>query len=118
MTPAAAKAAYRRALPGVGETVTIRRYSGVGNARAVAASAEVRARVVAGDGLQLVGQVQETRRKVIILAEDLAAAAVTLPLRPTDRLAIRGEEVGIVSIDDNTRRVAGELIAYELTVRG
>ena len=39
--------------------------------------------------------------------------------KPSDiLLVVRGKELNIEAADDNTRRVQGVLIAYELQVRG
>ena len=69
-------------------------------------------------GTELVGTIQQGDRKVILLADDLLAAQFALPLKKGDKIVIRGRETNIEAPDDNTRRVRGVLVAYELQVRG
>lgn len=117
MTPAEIKADYRATLAAVGEVITIRRYTGAGPTRP-RFDAEVRARVAAYEPHELVGNIVEGERKAIILAEDLIAAQIALPLVVGDNLkaVVRGKEVAVKAVDDNTRRVAGELVAIELRI--
>ncbi|MEO3386009.1 hypothetical protein [Mesorhizobium sp. CAU 1741] len=117
MTPEQIKADYRRSMDAVGEIVTIRRYTGNGPNRP-RFDADVRARVVDYEPDELVGPIVQGDRKLIVLAEDLIAAQVPLDLRKGDKVVVRGRELNIEAPDDNTRRVAGVLIAYELQVRG
>jgi len=56
-------------------------------------------------------------RKVILLAEDLINAGTPPPVSG-DKLVIRGREVNIQAVDDNTRRDGVELIAYVIQCRG
>ena len=57
-------------------------------------------------------------RRIILLFGDLVDGGFPLPLLPTDALVIRGKEVAISDIDDSTRRIGTELIAYDVHVRG
>lgn len=115
MTPAAALALHQRMINAHGESITIKRYSGTGAGRAVAAQASPKARVMGYQPAELAGAILQGDRKVIVLVDDLAAM---LPLRTTDVVEIRGLATAIQAIDDSTRRVAGTLIALELRVRG
>jgi hypothetical protein len=116
MTPEAARALYRRRI-GAGETVLIRRYTGAGpNAPRI--DAAVRARVTGFEPQELVGAIQQGDRKVIFLADDLNAAQFAQPVTERDKVVVRGKELAVKAADNSTRRVAGELIAYELTVQG
>ncbi|MCX5581327.1 hypothetical protein [Kaistia terrae] len=56
-------------------------------------------------------------RRVLVLAEDVEASGWPGALRKGDKVVIRGRVSNIQSIDDDRRRVAGVLIAYELVVR-
>lgn len=116
MTPDGFKAMYRRRI-GVGEVVLIRRYTGAGTARPKF-DAQVRARVVGYEPNELVGTILQGDRRVIFLAEDLLAAQFALPVTSNDKAVVRGKELAIIAPDDSTRRCQGELIAYELQVRG
>lgn len=117
MTPDSVKSSYARMIDRAGETVYIRRYTGVAPPR-VATNYGVRARVVGYEPKDLVGNIQQGDRKVIILADDLAGTALTLPLLVSDKVVVRGKELAIIAPDDSTRRIAGVLIAYELQARG
>lgn len=114
MTPADSLAQHRAFLAELGEDVVVRRYAGAGPAR-VPTDVTTRARVMGYRAAELVGPIVQGDVKVIALADMLAAL---LPLRTTDFLVIRGVEKRIMAIDDNTRRIAGTLIALEIQARG
>lgn len=113
MSPAASRDSYRRM---VDQIVTFRRYTGTGPNRP-RFDTDVRARVVGYAPDELVGGILQGDRKVILLAEDLVAAQVRPPSKG-DKIVIRGAEANIEFVNDSTRRVGGELMAYELVVRG
>lgn len=117
MTPQQIRADYAATFDRVGEFVVVRRFTGAGQNRP-RFDYEARARVMGFDPRDLVGNIIEGDRKVILLAEDLIAAQCPLPLVVGDNLkaVVRGKEVSIKAVDDNTRRVAGVLIAIELRV--
>lgn len=117
MSPEEAKDSYRRMMDAVGEEIVIRRYTGTGESR-VYFDAPVRARVTGFEPHEIVGIIQQGDRKVILLAEDMAAAQIPYELGNGDRVVVRGEELNIEGANDNTRRVQGVLIAIELQVRG
>ena len=117
MTPEQCLASYRRSLDRVGEDIIIRRYTGAGSNRPKF-DATVRGRVIEYLPKELVGTIQQGDRKLIILAEELVTAGFSLPLRKGDKAVVRGKELNIEAPDDNTRRVQGVLIAYELQCRG
>lgn len=110
------RAIYRQ-LIAVGELVTIKRYIGTGTNRP-SINATVRARVVGYQPNELTATVQQGDRRVILVAEDLDAQAFPMPIVPTDKCVIRGRECSIMAPDDSTRRYGGELIGYDLQVRG
>lgn len=118
MTPAEAKASYRRTMKEAGETVTIRRYTAASGTPRPSVTKDVTARVTGYAPHELVGSIQQGDRRVIVLADDLATGAVTLPIKKGDKAVVRGRELNIESVDDSTRRVQGVLIALELQVRG
>lgn len=111
------RARYLSEMRRVGEMVTIRRYYGTGSPRSKYEKACL-ARVNAYAADELIGGIVQGDQKVILLAEDMETGAVTLPLLISDKVVVRGRELQIVSIDANTRRVAGVLCAYEMQVRG
>jgi hypothetical protein len=104
MTPAAARAMYDRQFASHGEDVTIR--SG-------GTESAGRARVTGFKPEELTGAIQQGDRKVILLADGLSVVPAS-----GDTIIVRGEELNIEAVDDSTRRVAGELIAYEIVARG
>lgn len=113
-----AKESYRRLLNADGETITIRRYAGMGGSRAVEAETAVIARVSEFRATELIGAIQQGDRKIILLAEDFEQGDIASPIRKGDKAVVRGRELNIEAVDDNTRRIQGVLIAYELQVRG
>lgn len=106
---------YRRTLT---EIVYLRHYTGAGASRPFFDTL-THARVTGYSPNELIagGTVQQGDRKVILLAEDLVAAGTPPPVS-NDKLVIRGREVNIQAVDDNTRRDGAELIAYVIQVRG
>lgn len=79
----------------------------------------VRARIVGYQPNELVGDIVETDRKAIVLAEDVAASGFPVPIRAQqDRVIYDGRTWAISSVDDTTRRVDDVLIAYELRISG
>lgn len=117
MTPAQCLSTYRRMMELVGETVLIRRYTGTG-ANRPRFDAEVKARVTEYEPSELVGTIVQGDRKLIVLHEDLVAAQFALPIRKGDKAVVRGKELNIEAPNDNSRRINGELIAWEIQVRG
>ncbi len=106
---------YLFALDEVGENVIIRTYD-VG--ADTYTDKTVRARVTEFAPDQLVGPIVQGDRKLIMLASDVDGAGVTLALTTNCKILVRGKELQVKAIDDNTRRVQGDLIAYELVVGG
>jgi len=115
MTPAEIKAAYLDAISEVGENVVIRTYVGITETYS---DVTVRARVVEFSPDQLVGAIVQGDRKLIMLAADVENTGVTLAATQNCKVLVRGKELQVKAIDDNTRRVGGVLMAYELTVGG
>lgn len=117
MTPQAAHLIYRRMMAAHGETVAIRRYTGTGQNRP-RHDTNVMARVMDYKPEEIVGTIQQGDRKVILAYQDLIHAQFAIPVKSTDKLVVRGKELAIQSVDDNSRRIGTELIAYVLQVRG
>lgn len=110
MTPEQARRATSRMLNDLGETVTLKRG---------AATYSVRALLMGVSPSDVVGSVQQSRRKAIVSAEDVEATGFPVPFLPKqDRLIWNGETLVVIAVDDATRRVRGELIAYELGISG
>lgn len=118
MTPDDAKQMYRDQFALHAEDIFIRRFTGSGVSR-TAVDTACRARVVDYRPDELVGSVVQGDRKVIVLVESLLDAGFSLPVTMQDKVyAARFDELAIMGIDDNTRRIAGVLIALDLQVRG
>lgn len=64
---------------------------------------------------QIVGSVTQGDQKVILLTASIVSL---LPLTTSDKIVVRGRELAIKAIDDNTRRVGGTLIALEIQAAG
>lgn len=109
MTPDRARAMYRRQIDRHGETVTLRRD---------ATEATVKARVRGATTEELIAGMDQRQRVVILLADDLATEGWPDRPRQNDELVMRGRTAIVEESDDDTRRVAGVLIAYEITVLG
>jgi len=116
MSPEAAKAMYRRLLAASGETVTLRRLN---TYPAAPIDADVLARVIEGTTADADDDaLQQGKRKIVVMAEDVPETFWPLRERGLDRIVLRGAPCTIDFIDDSTRRVGGELIAYEFHVIG
>jgi len=116
VTPDYVASAYRRLIE-VGETVTVRRYSGIGALR-TSDDFEARARVAGYEPNELVGDIRQGDLRVVILVEDLVSEGFELPLTQNDKVVVRGKELAVLGPDDSTRRIAGEAIALDVRVRG
>lgn len=108
------KQIYTKQIGIVGETVYIRRYTGLAPSRTFV-DTETKARITDYEPDNLVGQITQGTRRVIALVDGLSAI---MPVTTSDKLYARGREVAIEAVDDNTRRVGGTLIALELRVKG
>lgn len=118
MTPDQARAMYRRGL-GQFETISIRRYTGAGSARPKF-DWDVQARITGFDPQELVGSIVEGDSKLIVLHEDLVNAGFPFPIGTGAnwKAVARGKELQIKAVDDKTRRLGGEIIAYEIAAGG
>lgn len=99
------------------ETVYVRRFTGVGPSRPFF-DTQSRARVIGYKPEEFVGTIQQGDRKAIVFVPDLVDAGFALPVTSNDKLVVRGKELAIIGVDDNTRREDAQLIALELQVRG
>ncbi|MGE0698786.1 MAG: hypothetical protein AB7O57_06805 [Hyphomicrobiaceae bacterium] len=118
MRKAGIKARYRRAIREHGEPVLFRRYGGASGSNRPVFNAEVRATVSGYDPSVLIGSIVQGDRKIIMLADDVQKAQIGLPISTNDKIVVRGRELAIKFVDDNTHRDGVELIAYELQASG
>lgn len=111
------KASYARMLAssmGPGEALQIQRGFGSG-----AQTFDVQGWVTGYSPDGMAGTVQQGTRKAIILADSVTASGIPLPLVPqSDRLLFAGKALVITAVDEASRRVQGEAIAYELELAG
>lgn len=114
MTPAFARASYRRLVVTSGETISLVRGFG-GNSPVTVTG--LRARVIGFRPDEVTGGVQQGGRKVILLAEDLEASAIPTPAKG-DRVVWNGKTLAVTAVDDASRRIGGIAIAFELEVAG
>ena len=115
MSPEAVKNSYVRTCT---DLVTVRRYTGSGSVRPKFDVEDCRARVVGYAPHELIGNILQGDRRIILVADDLLGKGFSLPLTTNDKIVVRGKELAIIAVDDSTRRVNAVLIAYELQVRG
>lgn len=124
MTPDEARLDYRREMAEHGETVSIRREADDPTPEAL----NLRARVTGFSPEEIAAGIDQGARKIILLAEDvereIAAnrwpppAAGFAAILKDDTLMLRGAPLNVERVDDSTRRVAGVLVAYEITALG
>jgi hypothetical protein len=107
-----AKALYRENLH---EPVSIRRITGTGPSRVDESYATV-GRVFDGERRELTGGIAQQDRKAIIYAQPLFDAGLAFDVVVGDFLIDQGGLEHTV-YEVKARRVDGELVAYELTVR-
>lgn len=109
MTPDQAISMYRRQIDAHGETITLRK----GHA---GAEISVRARVMGYTPEQLVGPITVGSRRVIVMAEDVAATW-GVPVK-NDRVVWNGVTLTVQDVDSATRRITGATIAYDIRATG
>jgi hypothetical protein len=95
-----------------GETVILRRIAGG------LPDAPVRARVTGYRPVEADAGMHVGDRTVLVLAADVAAAGWPAPASGADQVVVRGGPLMVETVDDNTHRLAGDLIAYEIVGRG
>lgn len=105
---------YRRTLK---EQLFIRRYTGAGDTRPHH-DTPCRGRVWGERPAELVGTLNQYDYKAVVFVPDLVAGGFALPVKTADKLIYKGRELAISFPDNATRSEGGELIAYELQVRG
>lgn len=109
----ALKADYRSFLL---QTVSIRRYSGLGAARTYLDYAGA-GHAKLYDTSQLVPGITQGDQRVLVMADDLVTSGITLPVRTDDHVMVGDVQLGIIKL--GTRKALdGTLIAYEIQARG
>jgi hypothetical protein len=97
-----------------GETVTLRRNVPGGPAL----EGPVRARVTGYTPVPLDGGIHMGESTILLLASDVAALDWPGGVRGNDLVVVRGRPLNVEAVDDNTHRLAGDLVAHEVTGRG
>lgn len=106
---------FRADFDGFGEVLTISRVMPAD----APVQAQVRAVIKGFKASDVAGAVQQGERRAIVSASDLENAGFPLPLIVNrDRIIWAGKTLVVKSVDDATRRFAGVLVAYELTLAG
>lgn len=103
-----------------GEVVSLRRSTPNSTPTSYDAQIDVRAIVTGYAPSELVGGINQGDSRVILLAADVAAGGFPAPIETggLDTVWINGLQRTFKSVDDNTHRIAGVLLAYDCTVRG
>lgn len=109
-----AKSLYARTLR---EVILVRRFTGSGPTR-TKHDTYAKAKVSEYNMNELVGLVLEGDQKLVVSAQDLIDRSFTFPITTSDKLVVRGKELAIISVDDNSRRYGSDLIAIDLQCRG
>ncbi|MBP1179973.1 hypothetical protein [Methylobacterium sp. PvR107] len=111
---------YAREIDRRGEVVSLRRRKPNSVPPTYDAQIDVRAIVTGYAPSELIGGITQGDSRVIMLAKDVVAGGFPLPFKvsSTDVVFVNGVQRTLKAIDDNTHRVAGELLAYDCTVRG
>jgi len=113
MTAAELTAHYAAEL---GETITVRRYTGGGTNRP-RFDAQCRGKAWGYSATELVGSIQQGDTRVLVLVQDLIDAQFALPLTPADKLVVKGREIAVVS--PSARKAPdGTLVVYDIQARG
>ena len=117
MNPDAVKASYVRALAskfGPGETIVFRR-----GTTTTYTDYSVHAWITGFVTDELVANVSQGKRRCIMLAADVAAAGITLPFKPKQDRVVWGSKTNVITaVNDGSRRIQGEIIAYEMELGG
>ena len=117
MTPGQARKMYRRQLKAHGELMDVV-YAANG---ASVLKQKILVRLTGYFPQELGGGTQVGERRAVVLAEDLEDAAFDPPLGTGGAYKLQrssGDYLNVDSVDADTRRVAGVLVAYELRVTG
>ncbi len=108
------EAAYSREMDVNGDTVAIRRAG-----TPATLYGPIRALIMTYTEQELTGNMQEGDRKVLMLANDVVASGIPLPiLAKQDRLLFGTSTFVVQYVDETSHRTGGQLLAYELRVSG
>lgn len=108
------KSTYRRML---GDQVYLRRYDTTVSPRTFV-DISAQARVTGFQPHELVGNILQGDRKIILFAQDLIDQDFQFPVTTNDKVVVGGKELAIIAPDHDTRKVGSELIALEIQARG
>jgi hypothetical protein len=119
MTPTEGRDSLRCMVTEDGETIIVRRYSGIGAARvAITPEATTLARVKGYQAKELVGAIVQGDQEVVALVETGSLLAALLPLSNADKLVIDGREVAIKAVDHKSRSLKGDVFGLNITAAG
>ena len=112
MNAAEIKRAYARELK---ETIGVRRYTGTGATRP-RYDIFIRGKATPYGATELIGTITQGDQKVFLLAEDIIAGLMTLPITTNDKVVVKGKELSIVNPAER-KAPDGTLVAYEIQAR-
>ncbi len=122
LSTAAIRASYRQGFAQRAEPVILRRFTGPGpslSAPPPYADYQPILAVLRGGGESgQIGGLPNGRHAILLLAEDVERADMAPGPRKDDRILVGGRTLTIAESDDDTRRIAGILMAYEVQAEG
>jgi hypothetical protein len=107
------RAAYARELK---EQIGVRRYTGAG-ANRPRFDVYVRGKATPYATTELIGTIMQGDQRVLLLVQDITTGQMPLPVTTNDKVIVRGRELAIINAAER-KAPTGELVAYELQVRG
>lgn len=115
VTSALSGATYSREFEQRGEVVTLRRTGSPNIERG-----GIRAIPIGYSPEELVAGISQGERRLLLSNDDIVASGFPLPLKEnsSDSIIMRGRKLTIAAIDDSTHRIAGDLAAYQVQVKG
>jgi hypothetical protein len=100
------------------QPITVRRYSGTGAGRTPEDFTPIMGNARLYSGKELVDGVAQGDQQIILIADDLVAVGLTMPLRASDKILPGGRELTIVGMPGERNALDGSLVAYDLQARG
>ncbi len=107
------KAAYASELK---ETIGVRRYTGAG-ANRPRFDVYVRGKATPYGTDEFINTVVQGDQRILVLAEDIIAAQMALPVTTNDFVVVRGKQLAIINPAER-KAPDGTLVAYEIQARG
>ena len=118
MTPESALASHRRFL--TDRVTVIRNVQGSATVLAQADDVQARVKDYTGGGKDgaMKRDLVQGAQNAIILSQDLIDKGFPVPMKTGDIVKVGGRTLKVLDVDQNTRKVATTLIAYDCMVKG